>query len=154
MTADSLMAAALRLLAVRDRTTVELAERLRQRGFAEEAIATALERCRDFGYLDDAHFARERARILRRDGRAVGEKAVHDLRLRGVPEELARAAVAEASGAATEGEVLRSLLERHFPDFCFAAADDRQRRRVVHYFLRRGFPLSGVMNILHGREDD
>lgn len=153
MTPDP-FAAALRLLAARERSTAELAGRLRRKGFAEAAIAAALERCRDLGYLDDERYARERARILLRDGRAVGEKAIADLRARGIAEELARTAVFQAGETAPEGELLRSLLARHFPAFSFAAADDRQRRRVVHYFLRRGFPLGRILDILHGREDD
>jgi len=35
---------------------------------------------------------------------------------------------------------------RRFPDFSWAAADDRERRRVTHYFQRRGFPLALVLS--------
>jgi regulatory protein len=143
--------AALRLLARRGRSEVELAGKLRLKGFSEEAIADAMTRCRQLGYLDDARFARERARELMRGGRAVGRRVLADLQRRGVTETLALAAVEEAAQEFGEDALLADLQRRRFPDFAWPAADDRQRQRVVNYFLRRGFSLSRVLAFLRER---
>lgn len=145
---------ALRLLTVRDRSSSEVANRLRQKGCEETKITAVLDRCRDLGYLDDARFARQRAQMLRRQGRAVGCRLLTDLLAHGIPEQLARDAMAEAGTAQPEREILAGLLRQRFPSFEFTAADHRQRRRVVDFFQRRGFSLSLILDILHGREED
>lgn len=146
--ASDALAAALRLLSARDRSEAELAGRLRRRGHGEEEIARALERCRELGYLDDSRFARERARRLMAAGRGVGPRILADLAAHGVEGEEARAACEEAAAEISAESVLRDLLGRRFPGFRFVEADDRERRRVVNYFLRRGFPLPLVLSIL------
>lgn len=145
---------ALRLLGARARSEAELAAALHRRGFPAEAVAAVLARCRELGYLDDARFARDRAEALLRQGRAVGSRLEADLRAHGVPDDLARDAAAAAGREYAEEEVLSTLLARRFPGFSFLEAGDRERLRVVNFFLRRGFSLSQVLNILNGREAD
>jgi len=136
---------ALALLARRDRSEGELAERLRRKGFAENAIAATLERCRELGYLDDGRFARLRARSLMSNGRAVGGRLRAELKRQGIDEDLARAAAEEAEHDIDRERLLAELLERRFSGFSYAQADERQRRRVIHYFLRRGFPFEQIL---------
>jgi regulatory protein len=145
------LATALRLLARRGRSESELAGRLRQKGFSEEAVATVMVRCRQLGYLDDARFARERTRELMRGGRAVGRRVLADLQQRGVAESTAISAVEEAEQEFTAEDLLADLRRRRFPDFVWPTADDRQRQRVVNFFLRRGFSLSQVLSFLRER---
>ena len=53
----SALDSAFRILSRRDHTQKELAVKLRQKGFDRAAIAGALARCRELGYLDDAKTA-------------------------------------------------------------------------------------------------
>ena len=145
MSATSPWNAALALLARRDRSEGELAARLRRKGFTEEEIAATLERCREYGYLDDARFARQRARSLVSNGRAVGGRLRAELKQQGIDEELARQAAEEVENDIDSDQLLAELLERRFPGFSYAEADDRRRRRVIHYFLRRGFSLDRIL---------
>ena len=151
MSVSEALATALRLLARRGRSENELAGRLRQKGFSAEAVTAVLARCRQLGYLDDARFARERARELMRGGRAVGRRVLADLQQRGVAEATASEAVEEAAREFGEEALLAELQRRRFPDFAWPAADDRQRQRVVNFFLRRGFSLSRVLSFLRER---
>ncbi len=139
---------ALRLLQVRERSEAELERALRRRRFDAEAIAEAIGRCREWGYLNDARFARLRARQLLAQGRAVGPRVLADLASRGVDEDEALRALDDAADEFPEEELLRSLLDRRYPAFRYAGADDRERRRVIYFFLRRGFTLSLVLSIL------
>ncbi len=145
MSASDSYAAALRLLARTERSSCDLADRLRRKGFSPASIEVALERCREFGYLDDARYARSRARSLLQNGRAVGSRILADLLRHGIDPETAQAALKEANGGREERELLAELAGRRFPEFSWAAADDRSRRRVVQYFQRRGFSLSLVL---------
>ena len=151
MSDSDALAAALRLLARRGRSESELAGRLRQKGFSEEAITAVVTRCRQLGYLDDARFARERARELMRGGRAVGRRVLVDLQQRGIAEATALAAVDESAQEFVEDALLADLRRHRFPDFAWPAADDRQRQRVVNFFLRRGFSLPRVLSFLRER---
>ena len=152
--ASDALAAALRLLTRRGHSEAELDARLRRKGFTDEQVADALQRCRQFGYLDDTRFARERARALMRDGRAVGRSLLADLARRGVAEATARAALEEAVQEYGEETLLGDLRRRRFPAFSWQQADDRQRQRVVNYFLRRGFPLALTLSILKDENDE
>lgn len=145
MSATSPWNAALALLARRDRSEGELAARLRRKGFTEKDIAATLERCREYGYLDDARFARQRARSLVSNGRAVGGRLRAELKQQGIDEELARQAAEEVENDIDSNQLLAELLERRFPGFSYAEADDRRRRRVIHYFLRRGFSFERIL---------
>ena len=154
MSTSSAWATALRLLTRRGYCAAELATRLRAKEYPEPEIAAALERCRDLGYLDDAQYAGMRARALLRSGRAVGRRAYFDLTRRGVDAQLAATAVTEAEAEHPAAELLRTMRERRYPHFNYAAADDNERRRVVNFFLRRGFELSLVLSILTQERDD
>jgi len=140
---------ALRLLTGRDYSTSDLRRRLLERGCANEAVAAALERCLEFGYLDDRRYAMARARSLMAQGRAVGGRILLDLRQHGIAAELAEQALARARAEHDEETLLQDLLERRFPGFDYSAASDRERRRVVHFLQRRGFPLGRILDQLN-----
>ncbi len=142
--------AALRLLKTRERSEKELASRLQRKGFEADAISAAVDRCREYGYVDDSRFARCRARQLLTGGRAVGARLRRELQLAGIAEELAEQTLAELKADFNEEALLAELLERRFPSFDYRQADDREKRRVVNYFLRRGFALAAILEQLKG----
>ncbi|MBW6510929.1 MAG: recombination regulator RecX [Desulfuromonadaceae bacterium] len=146
--ASDALSTALRLLTVRDRSESELLRRLREKKFPDDEIAAALERCRDFGYLDDRHFALNRARMLLREGRAVGSRLGWELRRGGVADELIDLAMTAATAEYPPLDVLRELLERRYPHYDHHLADDRKRRRVIQFFQRRGFALGDILSVL------
>lgn len=146
--ASDAFAVALRLLGRCARSETQLRDKLRQRGFSGSAIATAVERCYAYRYLDDRRYALERARALMRNGRGVGGRVLADLRQRGIGDDLARAALDEVSREFNQEDLFAQELSRRFPGFCYASAATRERRRVVSYFQRRGFSLSDIFTWL------
>ncbi len=141
-------AVALRLLTYRDRSTAELAKKLRERSFGNREIESVLNRCIELGYLDDERFAATRARALVNSGRAVGIRALNELRRTGLDQELAEQAVAEAESEHDLAVLLTDIRDRKFPDFDFGRATEKEKNRVVGFFQRRGFPVSMIMDTL------
>ncbi|MCM2265070.1 MAG: recombination regulator RecX [Desulfuromonadales bacterium] len=138
-------ASALRSLTRRDYGTAELRQRLLMKGFPGEAVEQTIARCLDLGYLDDARHVERLTRALLTTGRAAGPRLLQELRRRGLPEELIRTAVTEHRAAGREEDALRELIARRFATFDYAAADERERRRVVFFLQRRGFPLDRIL---------
>jgi regulatory protein len=134
-----------RLLAVRPRGARELARGLAERGFAERAVAGALERLSAAGLLDDVAAARSAVRLRgARYGRARVER---ELKARGLSKETITAAF-EAEGApAREDEALRRAFERLWKARAHLAPALR-RRRVFDALTRRGFPADRISEII------
>jgi len=146
-------AAALRLLTGRDRSEAELSAKLQQLGFSASAIETTIEKCREYKYLDDRRYALERARSLLRNGKGVGRKVLLDLRRKGIDEAIAAQALETASEEFASDQLLREQLLRRFPDFDYYSANQRQRRRVISYFQRRGFSLDEIFSVIKQQAD-
>ncbi len=149
MTASDPFEAALRLLSARDRSTHELRSRLLRKGCTESAVEAAIGRCRELGYLDDRRFARERARTLLRSGRAVGFRLKAELQRHGISEDLALHICEELGEEICESDLLAELAQRRFPGFDMLQADAREKRRVIHFFLRRGFSTAQILDFFH-----
>ncbi|MFO7766606.1 MAG: regulatory protein RecX [Pelovirga sp.] len=146
--ASDAFSVALRLLSRCDRSEAQLREKLKQRGFTGNAIAATIERCYHYNYLDDQRYALMRARELMRSGKGVGGRILRDLHQRGIDEETAHAALDQATEEFSLEDLFQQQLSRRFPAFCYAAASAKERRRVVNYFQRRGFPLEDIFTWL------
>ena len=140
--------AALRLLSRRDRSETELRQKLEQFGFSHSAIETAIKKCQEYNYLNDKRYATERARALMRSGRGVGRKIKLDLQRRGIDEATVGQALESAETEFSTDDILRDQLLRRFPNFNYVTADNREKRRVIGFFQRRGFPLGQIFAIL------
>ena len=141
-------AAALRLLTRRDRSETELRQKLQQFGFSLSAIDAAVVKCQEYNYLDDNRYAIERARALLRTGRGVGRKIRLDLHRRGVSEAIVEQALETVEKEFPAAQILREQLSRRFPSFNYFTADNREKRRVIGFFQRRGFSLEQIFTIL------
>jgi regulatory protein len=114
-TAMSPLAAAqsicLRLLTARPRSRAELEDALRGRGIPEEVSKPVLDRLGELGLMNDAAFA-ESAVYSGHSHRGLGRKALNaGLRRRGVPQEVAREALATI-GPEDEEQQARVLVRR------------------------------------------
>ena len=147
LAADDVVAAKLtasRQLAYRARSTAELSKTLADRGFADEVIATVVERFLELGYLNDAEFARRW--IASRDQMAPrGTRLLRqELRQKGIGAELAEQALAEAD--LDDVETARRLAERRM-DRLRDLPPDKARQRLAGYLQRRGFSHETVRSI-------
>jgi regulatory protein len=132
----------------RDFSVAELTRRLAGKDLAPDQVKAVIDRCLELGYLDDARYAVQRARSLMRQGRAVGVRILIDLRRSGIDESTAQQALEQARTEQSDADVLGELIERRFPLFDFGASTDKERRRIVQFLLRRGFPLDSILKKL------
>jgi regulatory protein len=135
---------ALRILTRSDRSEAGLSRRLRQKKFPEDQIQTALERCRELGYLDDHKLAGRLSRSMVETGRAVGRRLLLELKKKGIPQEVAEQAVVDAGKLIVAEQQIVELLQRRFPDFDPRTAEPTQRRRISGFFQRRGYRIDEI----------
>ncbi len=143
------LSAALRLLAVRPRSSAEVRQRLRRKGFGAAAVAQALERLLATGLLDDAAFSRYLIEN-RQTFRPRGARALRaELRQKGVDRETIETAMA-ASGGDADAEHARALAVARAALPRYASASDRAtfNRRLGGLLQRRGFSLATIRPIL------
>jgi len=141
-------AVAVRILSQCDRSEKDLRQRLQRRDFSQEAVDHAIERCREYGYINDHRFAYMRAASLARSGRAVGYKLLADLRQRGISPALAQEAVVHAENEIDSCSLIRSMVCRRYPAFSWLQATEKERRRISNWLLRRGFTSETVFSEL------
>ena len=148
MAGSKAMDAALNLLTRRDHSSAELSRKLAAKGFPAEEIEATLSRLHGLCYLDDRRYAEQWATRAVREGKAVGHRLRLELRRRGIPPEIAEAAMAAAGENLDEREAIGELLDRRFAGFDPATATPMEKRRVVGWFQRRGFSLSAIFDAL------
>jgi regulatory protein len=127
------MGRALNLLGYRARSEAEIRDRLQRHGYARETIDIVILRLTELGYLDDAEFARLKAR---EKARRYGPRRVSvELRKSGVGEDLAREVVEEEFAGRSEVGEARSAAARRYNE----RGSDAEARRVYGFLVRRGY---------------
>lgn len=142
-------AQALRLLARREHSRVELATKLAARGHAPEEVAAALDSLARDGLQSDARYAEAYARS--RAERGYGPLRIRaELRERGVDE--AEIALALAGLEADWTAAAAAVRARRFGDAL--PEDPAGRARQGRWLRGRGFPDDVVRGVLRGWETD
>ena len=136
---------ALRLLARRAYTALEMEAALARAGVEERERAEAVARLRELGYMDDLEVARTRARTLLGRG-AAPRLAERRLGEQGVDAAQARAAVGEAAQGASEAELLERALRKVLRGR--APGGDKERRRVFRALVAKGHRPAQVARAL------
>ncbi|MGH2531298.1 MAG: regulatory protein RecX [Thermomicrobiales bacterium] len=146
---------AINLLARRPRSTREIRDRLRQKGFEPPTIDAAVEKLEGWNYVDDAEFARywvENRESHKPRGRRLLEQ---ELRTKGVERDVIRDAIDDAGldERASALEVGRAKLRTYAGLEPLVA-----RRRLGSFLARRGYDYGTVRTtvdqLLGEQEDD
>lgn len=142
------LAYAVKILAGRDHSEAELRRKLALKGFPDLAADSVVGKLRSLGYVDDERFARAWAESAIRNGRGYGCRLRADLSRRGVAEDVIGHTLQKVGEEHDESAVLADLMARKFAGFDSVHGDDRQKRRVIGYFQRRGFSLAAILKLL------
>lgn len=146
--------AALNLISYRPRAAGELRGKLREKGYAPEAVDAAVARMQELRYLDDEAFA-ERWVESRQASRPRSERMLkRELAQKGVDKETIERTVEEA-GVDEYGDAL-ALGRKKFESVRHEERDVRYRR-VSGFLGRRGYGydiIRRVMETLEGTDDE
>jgi regulatory protein len=123
---------ALRLLARREHSRVELARKLEQVGFAGDDIAPLLDAFEAKNWLSDRRFAE--SYVADHRARAGGIKLAYDLRQRGVSDTIIDAVLSENRDS--ELDRAREVWKKKFGS---PPADMTEKARQIRFMQSRGF---------------
>jgi regulatory protein len=143
---------AIRLLAVRARSTKEMAGRLQLAKFPQPAISWVIEELTRLKLLDDAEFAAAYARS-RIATRPVGEYLLrHELKQKGINEPDIENAVVAAYQGSSESQLARDLAAKR-KRACGSIDEFKAKKRVSDFLLRRGFKWDLIGEIMENWEE-
>jgi len=146
----STRAAALRLLARRDYTTVEIRDRLEARGHDASRIDAAIDGLVRDGAIDDRRAAHAHVRVASRlKGRGVRRIRL-ELEARGLSKAIIDDALDEVSEEDAAAAIARVLSRRRVT----RTSPLDERRRAFQHLLRRGFPADAIARALRLRGAD
>jgi len=130
--------AALTYLSFRARARQEVEDRLREKGFDENTIRSAIERLEELRLIDDAEFAREWIRSRQRKGPVGRRRLLLELRDKGVSEDVVDSALDELLAGIDPYVSAATRLRRYRPRY---ARLDRTAalRRMMGLLVRWGF---------------
>jgi regulatory protein len=137
---------ALKLLARREHSRVELERKLRAHATPEDDLEALIQDLSQRKLLSDERFAESRAHVLSRKFGAA--RIAHELRAKGLDKALAE----KASGAAraTEVDRARAVWLRKFR----AAPTTREERaRQMRFLQSRGFSFDAIRAVVGGKDD-
>lgn len=143
--ADRLYEAAVRALARRSRTRMEMSRLLERRAAVRADVAAVLERLGEHGYLDDARLAAQLVSFEKEVSCHGRARALRDLRARGVSDTLATAAVARDYAPDDEPTLLRAYIRKKRIQ---PPADLKQTARLYRKLMLAGFSTSACQRAL------
>ena len=150
LAAEALYEYAVRALARRSLTAVELRTRLGRRAARAEDVQEVVGRLVEVGYLDDANLAESYSRF-RREYEALGRKRVRrELERRGVEPGVAEGAVGEAYRDADEAQLIRVHLRRKLGERYRerSITDPKHMARLYRGLIRAGFASDKIVEAL------
>lgn len=146
------MQKALRYLGYRPRSIAEVDQYLRQRGFSQANIETALTKLRSYNYLDDEKFAHDWAHS-RAHGNGYGPRRIEqELRLKGLDAGVVRQALREVENLDNQKERAANLLARRFGRQDLN--NPQIRRRAIAFLVRRGYNTRIAFELLRQHYDE
>ena len=142
---------AFRLLSYRDRSEKELVERLRQKGFSEQAVQDALEYLKEKGFIDNERLARSLKRYAE-EVKLLGVSGSKGfLRQRGIPEKIIRDVI--RSEDQEEIERAKKIAEKKLRTLG-DHPDNKIREKLWRLLVRKGYSSGTVRQILRNLKTD
>lgn len=139
---------ALRFLAHRQRTEKETRDKLREKEFAEEEIATTIESLCSLGFLNDEEFARSYIRTqlaLRPKGKFVLKQK---LLLLGIKRETIDGVLTEVFQETSQEDAAREAAQKFLHKSAKTRDDPRKtKQKLVAFLTRRGFTWDIVSSV-------
>ena len=127
-----------------DRTKAEIARKLKDAGFSEEAAEAALSYAVEKHYIDDERYAR-RWIELRRDKQSLA-RIKTDLMRKGVDRDIIDAAVEEAEDTFDSEELADRMLRKKMSGIDITDRADREK--LIARMSRAGFRINDILKAI------
>lgn len=138
---------ACKLLSYRQRSTKELTQRLKRKGFTSKAIRETVEYLRQLDYLNDENFAKSWIHDKMRSRPAGLTLFRYELRRKGIAGEVLQRALSEYASNYNEYEVAKNVAitqRNRYKDL----ASLKVKKRIYGYLLRRGFAQDAILQAI------
>ena len=145
--ADSAYLTALKLLARRELSVEGLRARLRDREFASDEIAAAIDRLQETGALDDGRVARAYARTAAHVKGRGRLRVARELQEIGIDRRVAAEALAEVFGDLDERALIARAIQKKLRGRK-TLKDAAERARLYQHLMRQGFSPAAVSDAL------
>jgi regulatory protein len=134
-------------VARRARTTHEVLQKLKEKGFPEPVAENAVARLCELGYLDDEAYARSYAQ-RRFEAKGYGPQRIRqELRRRGVPDRYAEAALDELLATVDPLDAARRQAEKRWARLAGETDLRKRRKKLSDFLLRRGFSYDVIRQV-------
>jgi regulatory protein len=142
---------ALRILARRDHSSVELARKLMRRGHAEEVVQRVIIECLRLNYLDDRRALRQVLDGLKRKGFGI-HRIRHELLKRGLAGDESECGPAESMPPAEERSVARRVALKKWKSLQQEPEPGKRRLRLMRFLRSRGFSDAVIYDVMETME--
>lgn len=130
-----------------DRTEKNIREKLRNSGYIGEIADRAVESLKEYGYIDDARYARMYAESMR-DGKNKSVRAIEAaLYAKGVPRDVI-SEVVDGLDFDEEEQIVKALAKKGYTAEALSEADGDTKRKLYGFLARKGFSHDAISNII------
>lgn len=142
---------ALRQMARKGQTSMELVQTLAEKRIAEPISARVVDELKQGGYFDDGEWVGRY--ISQQTTRGQGPNSIRQkLRRKGISSELVDEQLTQAEQEQSGAQVIQHLLSTTFKRRNLA--DHKERQKVIGTLMRRGFALDDIFSALRAPSED
>ena len=134
---------AMHLLEKQDRTERQLYDKLKENGYPEVCIESAISYVKRYHYIDDFRYAS--AYIRYRQEKKSRQKLKLKLQAKGIARDVIEEALEEEYVSDDQKKILELLQKRRYS---FENADTAEQRKNYQFLLRRGFQSSDILHVM------
>lgn len=134
---------AMHLLERQDRTERQLYDKLKDNGYQEVCIESAISYVKRYHYIDDFRYAS--AYIRYRQEKKSRQKLKLELQAKGIARDVIEEALEEEYVSDDQKKIMELLQKRRYS---FENADTAEQRKNYQFLLRRGFQSSDILHVM------
>lgn len=131
------------LLGFKDRTKKELEDKLRDKGYSEEEIESAVNKVMEYGYINDSEYARRyiKSRLNKKGAKLI----MRELQNKGISRDTISCHLEEL--AIDSSELIYEILIKKY--YNADVSDRGVKQKIMSYFVRRGYDYEDINAALH-----
>lgn len=139
------------LLTFKNRTTKEIADKLKSKGYSDCEIDKAMDKLLEYNFVNDESYTLS---YIKSNMNKKGKKLIYrELENKGINKSLAEEKINELSVSDMEESYIDNIFKKRF--MTADLNDIKVRNRIQSYFLRRGFSYEKISKIVKNyREND